>query len=242
MQCSPRAVATSPSCQARQWKAVGAMPTGKLISVPCTVVRVSLTDTSRRMRGLRRILSEKYILWSLSSHRGLHWYALFSWTEVNRCSKTCSEISFIYGCIGTKQSYCIQFACFLCFLWVFWFPATVWKQAHLGLILFEKFTIFNHFTLWVACVFWRFSNLNSTWTEASMLTKQFCHPETKSCCFTAHVVLLWVSSRTLFPQKLQLKVIFPRLSPEFSPARGNTKKISNLTSNAPSNKPLVTDL
>ena len=55
-QSSPRAVATSPSCQARQWKAVGAMPTGKLISVPCTVVRVSLTDTSRKIRGLRRIL------------------------------------------------------------------------------------------------------------------------------------------------------------------------------------------
>lgn len=59
-QFSPRAVATSPSCQARQWKAVGAMPTGKLISVPCTVVRVSLTDTSRRIRGLRRILSVEY--------------------------------------------------------------------------------------------------------------------------------------------------------------------------------------
>lgn len=57
---SPRAVATSPSCQARQWKAVGAMPTGKPISVPCTVVRVSLTDTSRRMRGLKRILEDRH--------------------------------------------------------------------------------------------------------------------------------------------------------------------------------------
>lgn len=57
---SPRAVAISPSCHARQWKAVGAIPTGKLISVPCTVVRVSLTETSRRIRGLRRILSEEH--------------------------------------------------------------------------------------------------------------------------------------------------------------------------------------
>ena len=53
---SPLAVATSPSGQARQGKAVGAMPTGKLISVPRTVVLVSLTDTSRSTRGLRRIL------------------------------------------------------------------------------------------------------------------------------------------------------------------------------------------
>lgn len=57
---SPRAVAISPSCQARQWNAVGAIPTGKLISVPWIVVRVSLTDTSRRIRGLRRILRQKY--------------------------------------------------------------------------------------------------------------------------------------------------------------------------------------
>ena len=52
----PLAVASAPSCQARQWKAVGAIPTGKLISVPSTVVRMSLTDTSRKIRGLSRIL------------------------------------------------------------------------------------------------------------------------------------------------------------------------------------------
>lgn len=52
----PLAVASSPSGQARQWKAVGAIPTGKLISVPKMVDCVSVTDTSRKIRGLRRIL------------------------------------------------------------------------------------------------------------------------------------------------------------------------------------------
>jgi len=61
-------VATSPSCQARQWKAVGAIPTGKLISVPCTVVLVSLTDTSRSIRGLRRILRRQTTSKQLEAH------------------------------------------------------------------------------------------------------------------------------------------------------------------------------
>lgn len=53
---TPLAVLNSPSGQARQWKLVGAMQMGALISCPRTVVRVSTCDTSLRYQGRRRIL------------------------------------------------------------------------------------------------------------------------------------------------------------------------------------------
>lgn len=46
----------SPSGHASWWKPVGAIPTGKLISVPRSLVLVSITDTSRSIRGRKWIL------------------------------------------------------------------------------------------------------------------------------------------------------------------------------------------
>lgn len=47
----PLAVLFSPSGHASWWKPVGAIPTGKLISDPRSLVLMSIMDTSRSIRG-----------------------------------------------------------------------------------------------------------------------------------------------------------------------------------------------
>ena len=64
---APRAMAFSPSGWARPWNAIGATRTGKLTSVPSTVVSVVTSDTSTSVRG-RSTQRRKAATFSRSVH------------------------------------------------------------------------------------------------------------------------------------------------------------------------------